>query len=57
MFARACHVATGGNPLLLVELDKALRADGVEPVAADVAAVDRSRRGRHRAPCWCGSGA
>ena len=40
MFARACHDATGGNPLLLVELAKALRAEGVPPDAAHVAAVD-----------------
>ncbi len=40
MFARACHDATGGNPLLLVELVKALRAEGVPPDAAHVAAVD-----------------
>ena len=40
MFTRACHDATGGNPLLLVELAKALRAEGVPPDAAHVAAVD-----------------
>ena len=40
VFARACHDATGGNPLLLVELAKALRAEGVPPDAAHVAAVD-----------------
>ena len=40
MFSRACHDATGGNPLLLVELAKALRAEGVTPDAAHVADVD-----------------
>jgi DNA-binding CsgD family transcriptional regulator len=40
VFSRACHAATGGNPLLLVELAKALRAEGVPPDAAHVAAVD-----------------
>src|SRR4051794_8946634 len=40
VFSRACHAATGGNPLLLVELKKALRAEGVPPDAAHVAAVD-----------------
>ncbi len=36
-FASACHRATGGNPLLLNELARAMRADGVRP---DTAAVD-----------------
>ncbi len=40
LFARACHGATGGNPLLLVELAKALRAEGVRPDAGRVAAVE-----------------
>ena len=35
-FARASHDATGGNPLLLVELAKTLRAEGVAPEAANV---------------------
>ncbi|WP_053225721.1 ATP-binding protein [Solirubrobacter soli] len=39
-FTRACHAATRGNPLLLVELAKALRAEGIPPDAAHVAAVD-----------------
>jgi DNA-binding CsgD family transcriptional regulator len=33
-FARACHDATGGNPFLLGELVRALRADGVPFTAA-----------------------
>ena len=39
VFARACSDATGGNPLLLVELAKALRSEGVTPDAAHVAEV------------------
>jgi DNA-binding CsgD family transcriptional regulator len=38
-FARACHQATGGNPLLLGELLKGLAADGVTPDAAHVPLV------------------
>jgi DNA-binding CsgD family transcriptional regulator/tetratricopeptide (TPR) repeat protein len=34
-FAAACHAATGGNPLLLNELLKALATEGVEPTAAN----------------------
>ena len=40
-FAGACHAATGGNPLLLVELERALRAEAVPPRAAHVADVER----------------
>ncbi len=40
-FARACHGATGGNPLLLVELERALRAEAVPPRADRVADVER----------------
>jgi ATP/maltotriose-dependent transcriptional regulator MalT len=40
VFTHACHEATGGNPLLLVELAKALRAEGVPPDSAHVAAID-----------------
>jgi DNA-binding CsgD family transcriptional regulator len=40
-FARACHSATGGNPLLLVELEWALRAEAVPRCAAHVADVER----------------
>jgi DNA-binding CsgD family transcriptional regulator len=35
-FWTACHRATGGNPLLLLELLKALEAEGVTPDAAHV---------------------
>jgi len=39
-FARACRLATGGNPLLVRELAKALVVDGVEPDATSLAVVD-----------------
>jgi DNA-binding CsgD family transcriptional regulator len=39
-FAGACHAATGGNPLLLSELLKALDAEGVAPTAANVRVVE-----------------
>ena len=38
-FGAACHVVTGGNPLLLHELLKTLAVEGVKPDAAHVAAV------------------
>jgi DNA-binding CsgD family transcriptional regulator len=38
-FSTACHTATGGNPLLLGELLKALHAEGVQPDAGHVDAV------------------
>ncbi len=38
-FAQACHDATGGNPLLLGELVRALRGDGVPFTAAGAARV------------------
>jgi DNA-binding CsgD family transcriptional regulator len=38
-FAAACREATGGNPLLLTELAKTLRAEGVAPVADELDAV------------------
>jgi DNA-binding SARP family transcriptional activator/tetratricopeptide (TPR) repeat protein len=38
-FARACHEATAGNPLLLGRLLTALREDGVRPEAAAVGVV------------------
>ena len=38
-FARACHTATAGNPLLLRQLLTALRDDGVRPDAGGVGAV------------------
>jgi DNA-binding NarL/FixJ family response regulator len=39
-FCAACHEATGGNPLLLGELLKALEAEGVEPDAAHARMID-----------------
>ena len=39
-FAAACHTSTGGNPLLLNELLKALDAEHVRPDAANVAVVN-----------------
>jgi predicted ATPase len=39
LFAEACHASTGGNPLLLTELLKALQAEGVMPCAANVEVV------------------
>ena len=38
-FCAACHLATGGNPLLLGELLKTLRAEGIEPDAGHADAV------------------
>ena len=38
-FCRACHAATGGNPLLLRQLLRTLEAEGVAPDAAHVDAV------------------
>jgi DNA-binding CsgD family transcriptional regulator len=38
-FAQACHDATGGNPLLLGELVRALRSDGVPFTVAGAARV------------------
>ena len=38
-FVDACFEVTGGNPLLLIELLRALAADGVEGAEADVARV------------------
>jgi DNA-binding CsgD family transcriptional regulator len=38
-FAAACHQATGGNPLLLHELLKAVRAEGVDPRGANADAI------------------
>jgi DNA-binding NarL/FixJ family response regulator len=39
VFCVACHRATGGNPLLLEELLKAMRAEGIEPDAAHASAI------------------
>ncbi|MFI2760674.1 AAA family ATPase [Streptomyces echinatus] len=41
VFVRACHQATGGNPLLLSELARALVAEAVEPAADTVTQVER----------------
>jgi DNA-binding CsgD family transcriptional regulator len=38
-FCSACHRATGGNPLLLGELLKTLRAEGIEPDTAHADAI------------------
>ncbi len=38
-FAVACHKETGGNPLLLRELVRALGADGLAPIAANASHV------------------
>ena len=38
-FAALCHEATGGNPLLLNELLKAMEAEGVQPDASNADAV------------------
>ncbi|MGQ0575786.1 MAG: AAA family ATPase [Pseudonocardia sp.] len=40
-FAAACHVATGGNPLLLHELVRALAAEGARPDAAHLGLVTK----------------
>jgi DNA-binding CsgD family transcriptional regulator len=38
-FAQACHAATGGNPLLLHELLKALEVEGTAPTAENAGVV------------------
>jgi DNA-binding CsgD family transcriptional regulator len=38
-FAAACHAATGGNPLLLHELLKAVQAEKVEPLGRNADAI------------------
>ena len=51
-FCEACHAATGGNPLLLRQLLRALEAERVEPVAAQRGGRARGRAARrveHRA--------
>lgn len=37
----ACHTATGGNPLLVAELARALRDDGIDVATAGAAAVEQ----------------
>ena len=54
-FAEACHRSTGGNPLLLRQLLRALDAEGVRPDADAAGLVGRSARARSGAPCCCGS--
>jgi hypothetical protein len=50
-FAQACLRSTGGNPLLLDELSRALRADGIRPDAPDCARRPRTAGGvAHRPP-------
>ena len=39
-FADACHVATGGNPLLLTELLRAVESEGIAPEARNAGAVE-----------------
>jgi predicted ATPase len=39
-FVAACHAAAGGNPLLTNELLRALAAEGVRPVAEEIATVE-----------------
>jgi DNA-binding CsgD family transcriptional regulator len=41
-FCIACHRSTGGNPLLLCELLRALAVENVSPVAESVAAVEHA---------------
>jgi DNA-binding CsgD family transcriptional regulator len=41
MFCAACHRDTGGNPLLLRELIRALAAEGIAPAASQVEAIRR----------------
>lgn len=38
-FCAACHEATGGNPLMIAELVRALNAEGVRPHASEVRRV------------------
>ncbi len=42
-FGAACHRATGGNPLLLRELLRAMRAENIRPHAAHADAIGRVR--------------
>ena len=53
-FADACHVATGGNPLLLTELLRAVESEGIAPEAAHAGAVEDLGPRAVRARCWCG---
>jgi DNA-binding CsgD family transcriptional regulator len=40
VFANACHVATGGNPLLLTELLRAVENEGIAPEARNASALE-----------------
>jgi len=40
-FVSACHVATGGNPLFVHELARAMESDGVEPTDSNASRVGR----------------
>ncbi|MGV9455076.1 helix-turn-helix transcriptional regulator [Streptomyces sp. NPDC003635] len=39
-FTAACHIATGGNPLLLAEVSRAVRGEGLDPDAATAHRVE-----------------
>ncbi len=55
-FAAACHHATGGNPFLLEQLVSEIRAEGIEPTAANAASASRrSDRTRCGPRSCCGS--
>jgi DNA-binding CsgD family transcriptional regulator len=55
-FVAACHAATGGNPLLLKVLARAVAAENVTPTAANAARVPRmgGRALRSRVGLWLG---
>lgn len=42
-FAEACHAAVGGNPFLLDQLVEAIRAEAIEPTAAQAARIAELR--------------
>ena len=54
-FSGACHVATGGNPLLLRQLLSSLAADHVQPARPTPRWWATSAPERCRAPCSSGS--
>ena len=56
LFARACHEATRGNPLLLAELAVELAMRDVEPLDGNADIVRSSHRSRSRPPCSSGCG-
>ena len=55
-FCAACHHATGGNPLLVGELLKTMRAEGVTPDAAHADAIRQIGPRAVGARSCCGSG-